>query len=205
MKCSSCIGTFPKEEIKVVETSSYCSACYQKLFAPTNKKISEKLVEKIEKTESQKIKTPRNGRVEYVLNYFLSWFILPIFMAIAIPTSSSLSLVSNSGITGYKVASNLSFSPSFLWLIPVLLSALCTSARVQDLEWENKLSFLLWLPGINFILFFIPGTIGKNKYGLQPAKPTKFKVLLSIVLATVMLLTVGSFVALIAYAGLNVT
>ncbi|CCN37096.1 membrane hypothetical protein [Vibrio nigripulchritudo AM115] len=126
-------------------------------------------------------------------------------MAIAIPSSSSLSLVSNSGVTGYKVASNLNFSPSFLWLIPVLLSALYTSARVKDLEWKNKLSFLLWLPGINFILFFIPGTNGKNKYGLQPAKPTKFKALLAIILAVVMMLVVGSFISLIGYAGLNVT
>ncbi|CCN42154.1 membrane hypothetical protein [Vibrio nigripulchritudo SO65] len=205
MKCSSCFGAFPREQVKVVETSNYCATCYQKLFAPTRKKISEKLVEKIEKSESQKIKTPRNGRVEYILNYFLSWCILPIFMAIAIPSSSSLSLVSNSGVTGYKVASNLNFSPSFLWLIPVLLSALYTSARVKDLEWKNKLSFLLWLPGINFILFFIPGTNGKNKYGLQPAKPTKFKALLAIILAVVMMLVVGSFISLIGYAGLNVT
>ncbi|MBM7073623.1 DUF805 domain-containing protein [Shewanella sp. 202IG2-18] len=177
------MGSFDKQELKLVESCNYCQRCYSNLFSKPNKKISEKVVEKIAENEKAKVKTTSNGRTEYVLNTFMAWVLLPVFMSIAFASSSTFSMVKNVGITS---SANISISPSWLWLLPVILSVFFTSSRVQDLNWKLALSFVLWIPGLNILLFLLPGTSQKNSYGLKPKPKSKIFSVLAILLGFIL-------------------
>lgn len=70
--------------------------------------------------------------------------------------------------------------PLALWAVMALLAAALTilysMARLQDLNQNRWLAFVLWVPVLNVLLmlalFVVPGTRGENRYGLPPAPPS---------------------------------
>ncbi|MGF1705560.1 hypothetical protein [Enterovibrio baiacu] len=196
MRCSSCGDDFPVKETSVIDSSRYCSDCKNNLFAPSSKKMSEKLVETLEKKEKAKVKTNRVGRVEYLFNSFGTWIILPALINSNIPKHSDLRLFH----THVEASTHLSVSitplESWLWLLPVIVSLLFTMGRVKDLNWPINTAFLLWTPLTTLLLFLIPGTRGENGYGLEPKNPNIFISIIAVLasipyLVLVVLLTLG--------------
>lgn len=60
--------------------------------------------------------------------------------------------------------------------------ALLTVKRVHDFNQSGWLALILGLPLVNFALWFIPGTDGKNKYGAPTEKTKVGEVALAILL-----------------------
>ncbi|SKA58284.1 DUF805 domain-containing protein [Enterovibrio nigricans] len=194
MRCSSCGGDFPREDLRLVESSRYCGDCKTSLFAPARKKVSEHLVESLEKKEKAKVKTPRMGRVEYLINSFLACILLPVFMNGYIDENSKLSMF------GYSIENadvHFYFINSWLWGVSCVLAWLYTISRVKDLCWPQYLSFVLWVPIIRWVLFFKVGDSEENIYGPAPKKPSTIKVFSSVV-SSVLLVVFDLIVAVSA-------
>lgn len=207
MRCNKCLKTINDDSFNIIERSRYCPQCYDNFFQSDTKTLGDKILDKINNPNDKPVKTTRYGRVEFILYYFFTWFFVPPIMNILVSKNSDMQLVSVSGISGYRVDSGFTIEPSILWIVPVVLSALFASARIQDVGWSNKWSFILWLPGLSVILFLCPGTHGKNRYGAQPKKPTRINTFFAAIACMIMVLVFFllywflSFVLLNLYRG----
>ncbi|USH04359.1 hypothetical protein K6Q96_21725 [Grimontia kaedaensis] len=180
MRCSSCGGDFPAVETSVIDSSRYCVSCKQDLFAPSRKKVSEKLVETLEKKEKTKVKTDRLGRVEFFLYSVGTWLVIPAAINSNIPKHSDLRMFQPHFEASTHLSISINFEMSWLWLIPILLSLRSTMGRVKDLNWHPNTSFVLWTPFTSLALFLIPGSRGENQYGLKPMQPSMLNTTLAI-------------------------
>lgn len=191
MRCTTCGQEFPKEQLQLIDGSRYCPGCKEKLFAPSKPKMSQRLVDAAAK--KQKTNTKRIGRVDFILNSFLVWIVLPQFMNGYLPTYSPLRMFNRSLIDGEF---NIEILPSWLWLVPAILSWLYASSRIQDTKLSSHLSWLLWLPGLNLALFIIKGESQKNQFGLPPGPPSTFKTTMAIPAALINVLVFAVVISL---------
>ncbi len=197
MNCSSCRKSFQKSDLRVIESSFYCNICESKIFSKSSPKLTDRLVKSIaEKDKAKKaVKTPRNGRVEYIINIFVAWILLPSFMNAPLSGYPLFKLFSVSVIESRV---NFDFHLSILWGLPIILSYLYTCCRIQDLGWSNKVALIMWLPFVNFILFIWPGNQGENKYGVAPQNPSFIKVVGAFISVLIMFVISYAVILLVA-------
>lgn len=103
MQCNKCFKTINDDSFKIIEKSRYCTQCYENLFQSNTKTLGDKILDKINNPNDKPVKTPRYGRVEFILYYFFTWFFVPSIMNILVSKNSDMRLVSVSGISGYRL------------------------------------------------------------------------------------------------------
>ncbi|GAA5214208.1 hypothetical protein ACFSJ3_04255 [Corallincola platygyrae] len=172
MKCSSCGGDFPSNQIQVIETSRYCKTCTEKLFAPRKASLGRKVSKSIQSSRKKSAQTPRAGRVSFIINSFVAWIAAPLLLSKVLPMyTNKVSHVNFGWIAGYE----LTLDRLLMGLIALIMSWFFTVARVKDVGWPILLSAIYCLPGPNAALFFWPGNRKENGYGGVPAEPSKLK------------------------------
>ena len=84
-------------------------------------------------------------------------------------------------------------------LPPPTISIFLTIQRSHDFNTTGWMSLVLLIPIVSLIFYFIPGTKGANKYGLQPPPNGKAMTIAAILLATIFVLGILAAIALPAY------
>lgn len=122
----------------------------------------------------------RIGRLRYLaysMGLMFVWFIVMILVGIAAPALESGSEQTMAMAVGV-------FAIVF-YLIMMVASFVLAVRRINDFDSSGWLSLLLLIPVLNIILalmlWFKPGTVGENKYGLQPPPNSGGVVVLSII------------------------
>ncbi|MEJ2407206.1 MAG: DUF805 domain-containing protein [Candidatus Thiodiazotropha sp.] len=142
----------------------------------------------------------RIGRLRYLAystGLILLWFIGGILAAVAIPALET----GNNEVIGGIAALLL----IVLYLFMLVASFALAVRRINDFDTSGWLSVLLILPLLNLILmlvlWFVPGTRGQNKYGLQPPPNTGGVVVLALIGPIILVAYIGvmASVAIPAY------
>ncbi|WP_171014027.1 DUF805 domain-containing protein [Chitinivorax sp. B] len=81
----------------------------------------------------------------------------------------------------------------------VITSLLITRRRCHDIGWNGWTCLLALVPLINLIYLFIPGSSGKNQYGLPPKKNSIGVILMACVMPAILLVGVIAAIAIPAY------
>ena len=103
----------------------------------------------------------RMNRTHYVAVVVVALYLLPLllsalFRALGIPLFSLAALSSGP-------VSLMAF-----WYLQIPLFAWATLRRVQDVGWPRWAAAVLWLPIVNFVLWFWPGQVTANRWGEPP-------------------------------------
>lgn len=80
-----------------------------------------------------------------------------------------------------------------------VISIFLTIQRSHDFNTTGWMSLVLLIPIVSLIFYFIPGTKGANKYGLQPPPNGKAMTIAAILLAAIFVLGILAAIALPAY------
>lgn len=146
----------------------------------TNTNLSDGLQDKPVKLFSLR---GRIGRVRYIV--FSLGALVVAFMFTLMTGLFAVQLPESLGRMLYTVVSVLLFYA----LLPIFF-AVMTVKRSHDFNMGGWLALLMLVPLVNLVFWFIPGTRGENKYGMQGAPEPAGLTCLAIVLP---LLFVGSY------------
>jgi len=80
-----------------------------------------------------------------------------------------------------------------------LVTILLTIQRAHDFNASGWLALLAIIPLVNLIFWFIPGTNGENRYGLQPPPNGTGTVVLALILPAVFIAGIIAAIAIPAY------
>ncbi len=116
--------------------------------------------------------SPRLGRVEYVYWNALIWFFLPVMLIVIFERVFGINIAEVTRFSGDVIGRKVKLDLTAFWFLQIPFAIIFTDGRVQDLGWPKVLAFLMWVPILNFLLFFWPGNKGDNKYGIQPPNPS---------------------------------
>lgn len=81
----------------------------------------------------------------------------------------------------------------------VVVQALLTIQRAHDFNSTGWLSLLMFVPLVNLLFWFIPGTKGENNYGLQPPPNSVGVILLACIVPFVGIIGILAAIAVPAY------
>lgn len=191
MNCSKCNKSLSGISSKVIDNCRYCISCVSDLISTSSTEESTKLTKikenSITKNNGDNKKTPRMGRVNYTLNVFYVWIILPIFLSSILKDFPDLILMQSraleDGGIGYY------YNSSILWGIMIVLGILFTDSRIQDVGWNRWISFLLWIPVVNILLCVWPGNADDNTFGMKPKPSSLLKKILASIFFCVYVVT----------------
>jgi uncharacterized membrane protein YhaH (DUF805 family) len=134
----------------------------------------------------------RMGRLRYLTYQGVAYLLVIVVSFIAGVIGATTSYV----LTGVMVvAGTLGF---------LLLTLLLTIQRCHDIDWTGWASLLIFVPLVNFLFWFVPGTPGANRFGAPPEpNSTAVKVMawISGVLGAVFFVGLVAAIALPAYQG----
>ena len=80
-----------------------------------------------------------------------------------------------------------------------VISIFLTIQRSHDFNVTGWLSLVMLIPLVSLIFYFIPGTKGSNKYGLQPPPNSKAMTVAALLLLAVFVIGILAAIALPAY------
>lgn len=149
------------------------------MFAPSKASLGRKVSKSIKSSRENSEKTPRAGRVSFIINSFIAWVAAPVLLAKVLPiytnkfSQESVDLFAGDGLTPERL---------LMLLIALMLSWFYTLARVKDVGWPILLSVIYCLPGPNILLFILRGNDKENGYGSVPVKPSMFKLIVALLL-----------------------
>jgi uncharacterized membrane protein YhaH (DUF805 family) len=86
-----------------------------------------------------------------------------------------------------------------LYVAILVVSIFLTIQRSHDFNMTGWMSLVLLIPIVSLIFYFIPGTKGSNKYGLQPPPNSKAIKITAFLLLAFFLLGIIAAIALPAY------
>lgn len=81
----------------------------------------------------------------------------------------------------------------------VLIHGLLSIQRAHDFNATGWLAILAFIPLVNFIFWFIPGTDGENRFGHKTPPNTKLAIALACIIPFIMILGIVAAIAIPAY------
>ncbi|VAW86795.1 hypothetical protein MNBD_GAMMA17-295 [hydrothermal vent metagenome] len=93
---------------------------------------------------------------------------------------------------------------NLVMMIPVMvLSVVFMIRRLHDMNWRGWWVFTVFIPLLNiipvFMLMFMRGTDGENRYGLPRPPPSTFKIVIALILPAVFIVGILAAIAIPAY------
>jgi uncharacterized membrane protein YhaH (DUF805 family) len=85
------------------------------------------------------------------------------------------------------------------YVFVVIMQMMLTIQRCHDFNTSGWLALLTFIPLVNLIFWFIPGTDGPNNYGNKTAPNTVLSIVLACILPAVFVLGIVAAIALPAY------
>lgn len=85
------------------------------------------------------------------------------------------------------------------YLAIMVVSVLLTIQRAHDFDASGWLALVMIIPLVNLIFWFVPGTKGENRFGLQPPPNTTGVVVLALILPIVFVVGTVAAIAIPAY------
>jgi uncharacterized membrane protein YhaH (DUF805 family) len=86
------------------------------------------------------------------------------------------------------------------WAFMIVLSVMLTIQRAHDFNASGWLSIIAFIPLVNLIFWFIPGTDGENRYGAPPPPNSTLVTIGALVVPVVMAVGILAAVAIPAYS-----
>lgn len=81
----------------------------------------------------------------------------------------------------------------------IVFTVLITIQRCHDMNWTGWLTFLIIVPLVNLLFFFVPGTKGANRFGAPPPPNTRGVKILASLVVVFFFLGIFAAIAIPAY------
>lgn len=137
----------------------------------------------------------RLGRVRYIA-YSIGFSMLAWMLVLALTALATLVSPQVGPIIAFLVG-------GMLYIALIVITFLLTIQRIHDFDTSGWLSLLMLVPLVNalfgILLWLIPGTPGKNRFGAKTPANSTGTVLLALVLPLVMVLGILAAIAIPAY------
>lgn len=126
----------------------------------------------------------RLGRLRYIGYGMGMWLVLSLVVGVV------------AAIAGTDAAGMLTLVG---YLVIFVVSVMLTIQRSHDFDTSGWLSLLMFVPLVNLIFWFIPGSPGENRFGKRPPPNTVGVVLLACILPFVFVVGILAAIAIPAY------